>query len=91
MEIIQAARDKKKITIIKDLFASFDFEILPISEKISHGAASLFEQYSLTRGLRVADALIAATALDRGDTLLSGNAKYFKQISGLELEPFRER
>jgi len=91
MEIIQGARDKKEISIIKDFLSAFDFEILPLSEKISHSAASLIEQYSLTKGLRVADALIAATILDRGDTLLSGNAKHFKQISGLEVESFKEK
>ena len=37
----------------------------------------------------VCDALIFATALDTGDTLLSGNAKHFKEVPLLDATAFR--
>ena len=47
------------------------------------------EVTTLKSDLGVCDALIIATALESGDTLLSGNAKHFKEIPLLASVTFR--
>lgn len=47
------------------------------------------ELTSLKSDLGICDALIFATALDAGDTLLSGNAKHFKDVPLLDVAMFR--
>jgi predicted nucleic acid-binding protein len=49
----------------------------------------LIERYALSHGLRLADALIGATAaLEHQLTLLTANVKHFAPIEGLVLEQF---
>ena len=47
------------------------------------------EEHGLSSGLRVADALIAATAAENGLTLCSGDRSHYRAISELVLKPFR--
>ncbi|AMJ66972.1 hypothetical protein AXW84_17195 [Hymenobacter sp. PAMC 26628] len=44
--------------------------------------------FSLSKGLRLADALIAATALHHAAPLLSKNQRDFRFIPGLKLLPY---
>ena len=46
------------------------------------------EAHALSVRLDPQDALIFATALDTGDTLLSGNAKHFKEVPLLDAMAF---
>lgn len=48
----------------------------------------LIDAPALSHGLRLPDALIAATAVEHGATLLTGNAKYFGAVPDLALEVF---
>lgn len=61
-------------------------EILPINESISNRATTLIEQYSLSHGLLLADALIDATAQEHGLTLFTANVKHFGAIENLAVE-----
>lgn len=63
--------------------------ILMVSERISLRAMSYVEQHFHSHALRLADALIAATAVEQGASLLTGNAKHYSMITGLTLETFR--
>jgi predicted nucleic acid-binding protein len=47
------------------------------------------EEYGLSAGLRAADALIAATAVENAMPLMSANAKPFRAIRDLELVMFK--
>ena len=49
-------------------------------------AYELLKRYAKSDGLRTFDALIAATAIEAGLTLVSKNRKHFQMISGLNLE-----
>ena len=46
------------------------------------------ESLTLSHGLQMGDALIAATALDGRMRLLTGNIKHFSAVGGLQLEAF---
>jgi len=49
-------------------------------------AYELLKRYAKSDGLRTFDALIAATAIEAGLTLVSKNRKHFQMINGLNLE-----
>lgn len=89
MELFQGARSLSEVAIIRRFFPSNDFRIIPISETASHLAATLIEEFALRAGLQVADALIAATAREHSQVLVTGNVRHFRVIPQLELKAFR--
>lgn len=91
MEIQQGAKSKVEMKTTRELFRQRSFRILPLSESIGHIAAGLIEEHALSNGLRMEDALIAATACELGETLASANIRHFRPIANLDLKPFRPR
>jgi predicted nucleic acid-binding protein len=91
MELQQEARSKEESRAIRRFFLNNELEVIPINESISHLAATLVEDHALKDGLRVADALIAATARENGFTLATGNVRHMRSVRGLELKAFRPR
>ena len=61
---------------------------MPITPAIGWRAAVLIDNLALSHGMRLADALIAATAVELKATLLTANAKHFSAIEGLDIEAF---
>lgn len=62
--------------------------ILPVTEAITRQAVSLMESLTLSHGLQMGDALIAATALVQQVPVLTGNVKHFAAVPGLLIEGF---
>jgi len=89
MELVQGARSRGEIKTIHDFIRQHGIRLVPVSESISHVALSLIEAHALGQGLRVADALIVATAREAALPLATGNARHFRAIAGLELKVFR--
>ncbi len=89
MELLQGAQSKAQHKMIRDFLKDFEFECLPITHNISHRATIYVEEYALSHGMRAGDALIAATAMEYGHTLLSGNIKHFRCIPNLTLKIFK--
>jgi hypothetical protein len=87
MELYQGARDKSEMAAIRRFL--LEFETLPLSEDIGYRASIYMQEYALRAGLQLADSLIAATAVERQETLCSGNVKHYRAISELGLRPFR--
>jgi predicted nucleic acid-binding protein len=88
MELVQGARSRLEVRQIQHSLRQLGFRILPLSEAIGSTAAALVEQHALTHGIQVADALIAATAIESGHPLCTGNAKHFRPIRGLSRVAF---
>ncbi len=65
-----------------------DTKILPLNPAISERAETLIDTYGLSGKLKLADALIAATALEHGLSILTGKAKHFSMIENLRLDKF---
>jgi len=65
------------------------FQILSITANISDRAIELLQQYNLSYGLLIADALIAATALTHGEPFATKNQRDFRFIDGLDLLEYR--
>jgi hypothetical protein len=89
MELIQGARSRGEIRIIRHFFRENRVRVLPVNESVSHAAASLMEEHAMSTGLQVADALIAATAREAGAAFTTGNVKHFRVIPGLDLRTFK--
>ena len=89
LELLQNAKSKQQNRRINDFLTTFGFTILPLSENIGHRALIYIEEYSLSRGLRAGDSIIAATAIENNMTLISGNAKHFRPIKELKLKIFK--
>lgn len=88
MELLQGARNKADIRIIKSFIYDFDFQTLPLTENIGHRGLIYVEEYGLSSGLQAADALIAATAVENNMALVTSNQKHFKPIRELNLHVF---
>jgi predicted nucleic acid-binding protein len=89
MELVQGARDKRELKTIASFFAEMGIPVLPLTENIGHRATIYLEEHALKDGMAMADALIAATAMESGLVLCTGNSKHFKVIKDLTLDVFR--
>ena len=89
MELIQGAKSLSELKAIRRFFPAYGFRVIPINESISHLALTLMEEHSLSHGLQLADALIAATARETASTLATANVRHFRVIPRLELKAFR--
>lgn len=85
MELIQGARDKQELSMIEKFLRRF--ELLSIDEDISRKSVTLMKTYSLSHGLLIPDALIAATAIIKRISLWSFNKRDFGFIEKLTLFP----
>ena len=88
IELAQGCRDKAELTRLQGALRQPRTQIIPLSESISERAMHLIDRHALGGGLQLGDALIAATALEHSQSLLTGNTKHFIAIDGLSLERF---
>jgi predicted nucleic acid-binding protein len=89
MELLQGAANRREVRLIKSFLIECGFIILPLTEDIGHRASIYIEEFSLSSGLRVADALVAATAAESRLSLCTGDDRHFRSIRELELSIFR--
>ena len=83
MELIVGCRNKIELSQTKRFLDPV--RILPVDPNISDTAYSLIQTFTLSHGLMIPDALIAATALENGLTLLTKNTRHFQMIPKLEV------
>jgi hypothetical protein len=89
MELVQGARNREELPLIRAYLDDLAFETLPLTENIGHRALVYLEEHSLKSGLTVGDALVAATAVEAGAPLCTGNHRHFRVIAGLQVALFR--
>lgn len=88
MELVQGCRSKQELERLKKDFAARQTTILLVTEPICARAVALVEAHFLGDGVRMPDALIAATALEHQLALVTANTKHFRTIEGLQLHAF---
>src|SRR5262249_24705628 len=71
MELIQGIRDKKELYMLNKMLAVKAVRVYYINEQINLHAVHLLEGYTLSDGIELADALIAATSLHYGEEILT--------------------
>lgn len=86
MELIVGCRNKSELHDLEIFLCRF--QVLKITDQISDKAVDLLQQYRLSHGLLIADALIAATALEHGEPFITKNQRDFRFIAGLHLLPY---
>lgn len=88
MELAQGCRDNRELSLLQRDLAGRGAKVLPLDTRISDRAISLIETLALSNGLRLADALIAATGLVRELPLVTANVKHFVAIDELRVNRF---
>lgn len=88
IELAQGCRDKAELARLKKGLAVRATDILLVTPAISTRAMTLIDALALSHGLRLPDALIAATAIEHQLPLLTANAKHFQPIATLAIEVF---
>ena len=80
LEVLQGIRNKDELVVIKKMLQHRSATHLPVSEAITQQAIKLMEAITLSHGLQMGDALIAATALNHGLPVLTANVKHFAAV-----------
>lgn len=89
MELLQGLRDKVELRDLRQAIRFWDARIVQIDEEISARAMFLVEEYALSHGMQMADALIAGTAVALGVSLVTANDRHYRHIEGLDVVVFR--
>ena len=89
MELVQGMSDKKELARFRRSMRAWDAKVVYIDHEISAKAMIYVEEHFLSHSLQLADALVAATAVQCGIPLLTANAKHYRVIRELDLKPYR--
>jgi predicted nucleic acid-binding protein len=89
MELIQGAKNRQEARTIRGFLKEYGFELLALTENIGHRAAIYIDEYSLVSGLRMADALVAATASENRTALCTGDYGHYRALKDIEIIRFR--
>ena len=89
IELVQGMRSKQEHRALRRTIRRWGWRVLPLDESISSRAVAYVEKHFLSHALRLADALIAATAVSHDLTLATGNLKHYRVIDELTLRQFK--
>ena len=88
LEVLQGMRNKAELVAVKKMLDKRSARLLPVTEAITLRATELMELLTLSHGLQMGDALIAATAIEHQLPVLTANVKHFGAVQGLAVEVF---
>ena len=89
LEIIQGMRDKNELKTFQKQLKKWSTEIIQINESISTYTMFLVENYYLSHSMETGDAIIAATALENNEVLLTANYKHYSFIPNIQIKKFK--
>jgi len=89
MQLVQGARNRNEQRLLQQTIKSSSWRVVPLTEGMGRRATMDIESHALADGLRLADALVAATAVERGLVLLTANARHYRSLPGLSLQRYR--
>lgn len=88
MELVQGMRNRRELMVLRRSLKGRGIAMLPVDERICDRAVLYVEEHFLSHALRLADALIAATAVEHGLPLATANVKHYRVIQELDLVRF---
>jgi predicted nucleic acid-binding protein len=88
LELLQGMRNKAELLAVKKMLDKRSATLLPLTKSITRRATELMESRTLSHGLQMGDALIAATAVEHQLSLLTANVKHFSAVQDLTVEAF---
>jgi hypothetical protein len=83
MELLVGCRNARAVARVQQFLRYA--RVMPINTVASYIAYHLMQSFSLSHGLLIPDALIAATALEYDGTLYTKNVRHFRMIPGLNV------
>jgi predicted nucleic acid-binding protein len=89
MEYVPFCRNKRELDLFNGVLKNLRIAIYDVDQEISMTSRRLVNQFSLSYGVEMADALIASTALKFDEVLCTSNAKHFLPIAGVNLHVFK--
>jgi len=89
MELLRGLRDKKEYSTLQKCLKNWAIEIIQINENISSRAMFYVEDYCLSHSMELGDAIIAATALEYRENLLTANEKHYRFIPNIQISKFK--
>lgn len=91
MEFLHGSSDKRTLQLNKSFFRATSIVLLPVTPEISYRASHYVEEYCVSHRMHANDALIAATAIENGLTLVTGNGKHYRHLKELDLKVLKPR
>lgn len=88
MELLQGMRNKQESQRFQKALHYWNVHIIHIDQEISARAMFYVQEYALGHSMQMADALIAATSIQFGETILTANDKHYKFIPNIDLQKF---
>ena len=89
MELYQGMGNKSELAQMKSKIRYYD--VVDFDESVSKLAQNLIEEFSLSHGLKIPDAIIGATAVCYQIELFTYNLKDFRFIPGIILYDFAKK
>jgi predicted nucleic acid-binding protein len=88
MELVQGMRNKTELQRFQKTLKNWDIKILHLDNDISMRALFYVQEYALSHSMMMADALIAATAIQHNTGLITDNDKHYRFIAQLQIQKF---
>lgn len=88
MELVQGMKNKNELRVFQKTFQRWGVNIIQIDKEISARAMFYVQEYALSHAMTLADGLIAATAVQNSEVLLTANDKRYKFIPILDCKKF---
>ena len=88
MEIVQGMRNKSEFSRFIKQVSKWDVNIIQINQDISTRAMIYVEEYFMSHSMEIADALIAATCVNKSEILLTANEKHYKHVPNVQIRKF---
>lgn len=88
MELVQGMRNRSELLALQKSLAMRQAERLSLTSAIIERAIILMETLALSHGLQLGGALVAATGLEHGLTVLTANTRHFSAVKDLQFERF---
>ena len=89
MELLRGMKDKRELRVLQKYLKRWSTEIIQVNENISSRAMFLIEDYCLSHAMELGDAIVAATALESHEIILTANEKHFAYIPNIQISKFR--
>ena len=89
MELVHGMRNKGELRVLQKQLKKWSTSIIQIDMNISTRAMFFVEDYYLSHSLELADAMIAATAIENHEILLTANEKHYGFIPNIRINKFR--
>jgi len=89
MELVHGMRNKGELRVLQKQLKKWSTSIIQIDMNISTRAMFFVEDYYLSHSLELADAVIAATAIEHHYILLTANDKHYGFIPNIRINKFR--